>query len=285
VIPSTDKTIRTYEASAASLNPVAALVAAWREIYYSRTAIWHLFKRDFTAGFRQQILGYLWIVITPLIGVASFVFMQKAGILNPGQLSMPYPIYVFIGTSIWGLFISSVTTVAGGLINNSDLVMRTNIPKIGLALTGLAKIAYSLLVNIAVLLVLLWIFRTPPSALAILYPFAVLPIIFFGVGLGLVLSVVGAVARDITNVCTTLIALVMYITPVAYSPDFKNQTVQNIINWNPMTYLVDSPRSLFVTGDLRSGIAFLSATLLSLLVLWVGAYAFYLIKDKVTERL
>ena len=283
--PLPEKTIRIYEASAANLNPVAALVAAYREIYYSRTAIWHLFKRDFTAGFRQQLLGYLWIVITPLIGIVSFVFMQKAGILNPGEMPMPYPIYVFMGTTIWGLFMSSLGAVSNGLINNSDLVMRTNIPKIGLALMGMAKITYSLLVNIVVLLVLLIFFRTTPSYWALLYPLAVLPIMFLGIGFGLMLSVVGAVARDVTGVCITLITLVMYITPVAYTPDFKNSTIQSIMKWNPMTYLVDSPRSLFITGELRSGIGYLGAALLALFILWMGAYAFYLIKDKVAERL
>lgn len=277
--------IRTYEALGDVLGPIDSVMLAFRELYWSRHVLWHLFVRDFVAGFRQKLLGYLWIVLVPLIGIASFVFMQLTGILNPGETGLPYPIFVYIGTSIWGLFISSLTTVAGGLISNTDLVMRTNIPKIGLAVTGLATLCYGLLVNLAVLILLLLVFRLTPSPWALLYPLMVLPIIMLGVGIGLILSVVGAVARDITSMFTTLINLLMYITPVVYTAQFSHPVLNEVVRWNPLTYLVDSPRSLFVLGQLPEPVGYAASILFTLMVLWLGIHAFYLIKDKVTERL
>lgn len=279
------KTIRTYEALGEVLGPVSSVILAGRELYWSRHVLWHLFVRDFVAGFRQKLLGYLWIVLVPLLGIASFVFMQLTGILNPGETEFPYPIYVYIGTTIWGLFISALTVVANGLINNADLVMRTNIPKIGLAVTGLATLCYNLLVNVAVLLVLLLVFQISPSMWSFIYPITVLPIIMLGVGLGLILSVVGAVARDVTGMFVTLINLAMYITPVAYTAQFANPYLQEVVRWNPLTYLVDAPRSLFVLGKIPDPGGYALAILFSASVLWIGIHAFYLIKDKVTERL
>jgi lipopolysaccharide transport system permease protein len=279
------KTIRTYEAMGEVLGPINSVILAGRELYWSRHVLWHLFVRDFVAGFRQKLLGYLWIVLVPLIGIASFVFMQWTGILNPGQTEFPYPIYVYIGTTIWGLFISALTVVANGLISNTDLVMRTNIPKIGLAVTGLATLSYNLLVNLVVLVLLLFAFRLTPSIWSVLYPLTVLPIIMLGVGLGLILSVVGAVARDVTGMFSTLINLVMYITPVIYTAQFANPYLQNAVRWNPLTYLVDTPRSLFVLGKIPDPAGYTLSILFSIAILWMGIHAFYLIKDKVTERL
>ena len=279
------KTIRTYEAMGEVLGPINSVILAFRELYWSRHVLWHLFVRDFVAGFRQKLLGYLWIVLVPLIGIASFVFMQWTGILNPGQTEFPYPIYVFIGTTIWGLFINAMTVVANGLISNTDLVMRTNIPKIGLAVTGLATLSYNLLVNLVVLVLLLFAFRLTPSIWSVLYPLTVLPIIMLGVGLGLILSVVGAVARDVTGMFSTLINLVMYITPVVYTAQFANPYLQEAVRWNPLTYLVDAPRSLFVLGKIPDPIGYTLSILFSITILWMGIHAFYLIKDKVTERL
>ncbi|WP_367889696.1 ABC transporter permease [Burkholderia sp. L27(2015)] len=247
--------------------------------------MWHLFVRDFVAGFRQKILGYLWIVVAPLLGIASFVFMQATGILNPGNVGIPYPIYVYIGTTVWGLLISSVTTVAGGLIANTDLVMRTNIPKIGLALTGMANLAYNLVINLFVLLLILAFLRIPPSPWALLYPVMVLPIILLGVGLGLILAVVGAVARDVTGMLVTLLSLAMYITPVVYTAKFSQPLLRAVVFWNPLTYLVDAPRSLFVLGTIAHPEAYGLAIGFAILVLWLGIHSFYLIKDKVAERL
>lgn len=280
-----DKTVRTYEAMGEVLGPINSVILACRELYWSRHVLWHLFVRDFVAGFRQKLLGYLWIVLVPLIGIASFVFMQWTGILNPGETAFPYPIYVYIGTSVWGMFISALTVVANGLISNTDLVMRTNIPKIGLAVTGLASLCYNLLVNLFVLILLLFVFRLYPSPWSLLYPLAVLPIIMLGVGLGLILSVVGAVARDVTGMFTTLINLAMYVTPVVYTARFSDPILQEIVHWNPLTYLVDAPRSLFVLGELPDQKGYAFAILFSIVILWMGIHAFYLIKDKVTERL
>lgn len=277
--------VRTYEAVGEVLGPIRSVVLAYRELYWSRHVLWHLFVRDFVAGFRQKLLGYLWLVLVPLIGIASFVFMQWTGILNPGVMEIPYAIYVYIGTSIWALFISALTVVANGLINNSDLVMRTNIPKIGLAVTGLAGLCYSLVVNLVVLILLLLIFRQIPSLWAPLYILSVLPIILLGVGIGLILSVVGAVARDVTGMFSTLINLAMYVTPVVYTTNFNRPVLKLVVQWNPLAYLVDAPRSLFVLGRIADPAGYAWSILFSLLVLWIGLHAFYLIKDKVTERL
>lgn len=277
--------IRTYEPVGEGQGPLRTLQLAAGELYWSRHVLWHLFVRDFVAGFRQKLLGYLWIVLMPLTGIASFVFMEITGILNPGSTEIPYPIFVFIGTTVWGTFIAAITTVAGGLINNADLVMRTNIPKIGLAVTGLASVAYSLLVNLIVLVVLMALLGRFPSIWAIFYPLTVIPIVILGAGLGLILSVIGAVARDVTSMVITLVNLVMYITPVVYTAQFENPWLQTIVRWNPLTYLVDTPRTLFVAGRVPSLIGFGLSTALVLFVLWGGIHAFYLIKDKVAERL
>jgi len=280
-----NKIMRTYESMGEVPGPLRSLRMAVEELYWSRHVLRHLFVRDFVAGFRQKLLGYFWILLTPLLSIASFVFMRLTGILNPGDTAFPYPIFVFIGTGIWGTFIAAITVVANGLINNTDLVMRTNIPKIGLAVTGLATLCYSLLVNLVVLVLLLALFGMVPSPWAIFYPLLVLPIVMLGVGIGLMLSVVGAVARDVTGMFLTAINLAMYITPVIYTAEFEHPILQMVVLWNPLTYLVDAPRSVFVQGQMPDAIGFTAATVFSMAVLWIGIHAFYLIKDKVSERL
>jgi ABC-type polysaccharide/polyol phosphate export permease len=280
------KIVRTYEADRTVSGPISAIVLASQEIYWSRHVIWHLFKRDFVAGFRQKLLGYLWIVIAPLLGIASFVFMHWTGILNPGETTIPYPIYVFIGTGMWGLLISALSTVSGGLLGNAELVIRTNIPKIAFAITGMAHLCYGLVVNMVVLLIIFAAFRLMPSPVGfLLYPLVILPIIVLGMGVGLLLAVIGTVARDISVMVGTVIGLVMYVTPVVYTAEFSDPNLNLLVEWNPVTYLVDTPRSLFVLGTIPHPLGFALASLLSFLVLILGVYGFYMIKDKVAERL
>jgi lipopolysaccharide transport system permease protein len=78
-----------------------AIKQAFKDIVLSREAIIRLFLRDFMAQFRQKILGYLWALLVPLLSIASFIFLYFTGILNPGVLNVPYPLYILLGTSIW----------------------------------------------------------------------------------------------------------------------------------------------------------------------------------------
>lgn len=279
------KKIRVYDSKGDTTSFAGSLRLAWEELYGARQVIWHLFVRDFTAGFRQKLLGLLWVVIAPILGIATFAFMHWAGILNPGASGMPYPLYVFMGTGMWGLFISSLSTVSGGLLGNADLVMRTNIPKIAFAITGMANICYNFLVNLVVLLIIFGLYRMPPSWAAVYYPLATLPLIILGTGIGLILAVIGAVARDITSIALTFLNLLMYVTPVIYTAQFEHPLLQFIVGINPLSYLVDTPRSLFVLGTIANPLAFGASSVFALAVLALGIHGFYLIKDKVAERL
>jgi len=75
------------------------------------------------------------------------------------------------------------------------------------------------------------------------------------------------------------------VTPVVYTAHFSQPLLNLVVHWNPLSYLVDAPRSLFVLGRIADPAGYAWSILFSIIVLWVGLHAFYLIKDKVTERL
>ena len=281
----TRTTIRTYEPAGDPKGITGSLKTACLEIFHSRHVIWHLFKRDFVAQFRQKILGYLWIIIAPLLAIFPFVFLYRAGILNPGDTTMPYPLYIVIGMGIWGFLTSVFTVVSSGLQGNQDLLMKTNIPKITFAITGLANIFYGMLVHWLVVVLFALVVGITPSPWALLYPVALLPVVCIGLGLGLIFSVIGTVARDLSGMMSTFLNLLMFVSPVVYKPEFGDAALAAIVMWNPMTYLVDLPRSLFVLGEFPDPKGFAAAAIFSLIVLGVGLHSFYLIKDKVAERL
>lgn len=284
-MPETSSTVRSYSPRRSFQTPIQSLVMAWKEVYVSRHVIWQLFARDFVANLRQKLFGYLWVLITPLVAIASFVFLNYAGVLNPGTISVPYPLFIYIGTSLWALLTNTMTAVANGLIGNSDLIIRTNIPKIGLSLTGLANVLYNYIIGVILLLIVFAFFRLSPHPLLILYPIFSLPIVALGVGVGLVLAVVGTVARDVTPIATSFLGLLMYVTPVIFNTDLSSPVLRRIVVANPLTYLVDTPRSLATIGVIPNPTGYLFSTLLSFLMLWIGIHAFYLVQDKVAERL
>ncbi len=275
-----------YEPPQSSFRPLDAFVTASADIARSRYLIWQMFVRDFKAQFRQQILGYLWVILAPLFAVASFIFMNYAGILDPGDTGVPYPLYVFFGTSVWAAVINSMRGVANGLQGQADLILRTNIPKIALAISPLANVLFNLLINFVLIVLVSLLFGVMPTLWLILYPVLLLPLLLMGVGLGLVLAVIGVIAKDVTSMAIMVMGLVMYITPVIYVADTIEQpVVQALINYNPLSHLIHVPRSLFYLGETTQWGEYALSVAFAVLVFAMGVYVFYLLQDMVAERL
>jgi ABC-type polysaccharide/polyol phosphate export permease len=282
---SSELPVRVYDADAVHTTVLSSIARAATEISAAREVIWRLFARDFVSQFRQRLLGYAWTLLTPVVGIASFVLLNYAGVLHPGELTVPYPLYVFLGTSVWGLMVGCVMAVSGALLTHGDLVLRTSIPKMALAVSSITGSLYAQVANLVVLGVILVIFGVLPSWGALLLPVMLIPMMILGVGIGLALAVIGAIARDVTNAAATLLGLVMYITPAIYVPMSSNRWLRAAITYNPLTYLVDEPRNLFFHGVIAHPIGFALALLFSVLTLVAGIHAFYLIQDHVAERL
>ena len=259
---------------------------SFRETWRYRALVWTLFSRDFKAQFKQSILGYFWTVLGPVLGVFSFVFMNYMGILHPGATRVPYPLYAFVGTSVWGFLMNSIGNMSGGLNAHAELIMRTNIPKIALAGSALANIAYGVLVNVILIVLFMALSRVPFSWSSLAFPFLGLPLIILGTGIGLAISVVGIVAKDISRLVSQFFGLMMFLTPVFYVADqIPSRLMRRLIMDNPLTYLVEVPRRMLFGQAVPYWSQYLAASAGCLVVFLVGLKIFDLVQDLVAERL
>jgi lipopolysaccharide transport system permease protein len=259
---------------------------AVQEIGRSRYLIWKLFMRDFHAQFRQKILGYHWAVIAPFFTVFGFVLLHAAGILAPGDTGVPYPLYVFVGLASWNVLVGTITAVSTALITQGELILKTNVPKIALAIAAFAQVIYGIVIQLVTIAILMAVFGVAPSALSPLFIPALLPMLLLGFAIGLVASAVGGIARDLSNMIQTGLSLLMFLTPVVFvASTVGNRYIQLLIWLNPLTYLVEVPRALLLFGgsDLWPLYCVVSAATVAILL--VAIKAFYLVQDLVAERL
>jgi len=278
--------VTVYQASERRGGILWGLRQAWADLRASRHVIARLFWRDFIAQFRQKLLGYFWALLGPLLGIASFLFLFFIGVLQPGEGEIPYVLYVLVGSAIWGTLPGAMGAVSGGLQAQADLIMRTRIPKLALAVSSLAALTYGIGISMVTMAVLFAVTGHLPSWYFLAYPLLVLPMVLLGTAFGLVLSVLGPIARDIVPLATQGLSLLMYVTPVIYVHDtIHNPIVRKVIEWNPVTYLVDVPRSLVCLGRSDGVLLFLAIALATVVLVTVGLRIFYLLEDLVAERL
>lgn len=260
---------------------------AWREMASelagSRELIWRLFLRDFTARYRQTLLGLAWALIMPLVMVGTFVFLRRSGVLNVGELDLPYPAYALVGLTIWQIFAGGMVTCSNSLVAGGSMVTKINFSKETLVIAAFGQTLVEVLVRLVLVGAVFLFYGLVPPWTALLFPFALLPLLLFTLGLGFLLSLLNAVFRDVANIVTILTTFLLLLTPVLYPPPASGP-VSVLSAFNPLVALVGGPRDLLLTGQLSQPMAFCLSGAASLLLFLLSWHLFHLAETRIPER-
>lgn len=254
-------------------------------ILKSRELIWQLFKRDFLGSYKKSFLGIAWIFLTPLAAIVSWVFLQKTGLLNPGDVSVPYPVYVLLGSTMWGLYMSFYTAANSTLTAGQALIMQVNYPHEVLLFKQTAEQLANFTIGLVLNIIVLLFFQIKISWAAVFFPVVILPLFFMGASIGLISSMISIVAVDLSKAITMLMGILMWATPIVYSPLVDNHFVKLINKWNPLTYLVCSARDIILFGRLYDPLGFFICTALSFLLFLLSWRLFFVAEYNIIERM
>ncbi|MBI5404055.1 MAG: ABC transporter permease [Ignavibacteriae bacterium] len=259
----------------------------WKEmfssLFQSRELIWRLFLRDFSAKYRQSLLGVLWAIINPIITVGVFIFLNRAGILNIGETSVPYPVFALIGISIYGIFSTGLSASSNCIIGAGPMVVKINFPKISLVIAAVGQSIVEFLVRLVLIMVIFIIFGVVPKWTAIFLPFTLLPVVLITLGIGFILSLLGGIFRDIVYGVPLLTTLLLFLVPALY-PAPSSGMLATLNKWNPLSHLVTGCRDLLISGALSNPSGFLVASILSIIIFLVSWRIFFLSESRIAER-
>ena len=256
-----------------------------KNISASHELIWQLFKRDFLAGYKKSSIGFTWIFLSPLIGIISWVFMQKTGLLHPGDVGIPYPAYILIGTSMWGLFMGLVNFSSQTLTAGAGFIMQVNYPHEALLFKQVAQQLTNFTISLGMNLIILLLFGIIPKWTILFLPLVILPLFFLSSAIGLMVSMISVVAFDIKKVLDMLLGLLLFTTPIIYSDEISHPVVQTVIRWNPLTYLICSARDIVLYGRLYHIPGYFICSIGSLGLFLISWRLFYVSENKIIERM
>lgn len=256
-----------------------------RELASAKWLVWMLFRRDFSARYRQSAFGAIWAFLTPLVTVGLFVGMSHSGILIIRNVNIPYPLYAIIGLTIWNLFTVGLIACAGSLVNAGSMVVKINFPKVSLVLAaswlGIAEFLIRLILIAAAFM---YYGVAPSSNGLVLGIVCIIPLYLLMTGIGFFMSLATGVMRDIPNMLNIVLSAFMLLTPVLY-PISGNSWLAGVNVWNPFNYLVNVPRDLILKGQTEMVNGFVWASILSAIVFYAGWRLFYLAQTKIAERI
>jgi lipopolysaccharide transport system permease protein len=192
-----------------------------KEVWKYRDLLWMFVKRDFTAQYKQTILGPLWHFIQPLFTTVVFLV-----------------VFTNIATSS--------TFVANAGIFGKVYFPRLVIP-LSTVMSNIVKFGIQFLLLLAAMI---WYKITStsfnlsqPLSTIVLIPVIILIMAGLGLGLGIIISSMTTKYRDLTVLIGFAVQLLMYATPVAYPlSTITSEKLRFWITLNPLTPLVEAFR-------------------------------------------
>ena len=250
-----------------------------RELWRYKDLIFLFVRRDFVAQYKQTILGPLWFVIQPVLTALMFfvVFGKIASI--PTQGIHPFLFY-FTGLSIWGYFSDCFTKTSNTFVVNAGLFGKVYFPRlavpISIVISGLVK----LFIHFALLAILLtWFSISGIQTLNVnltlaLLPLYVLLMALLGLGMGILFSSLTTKYKDLSFLLTFGIQLLMYATPIIYPLSYTSGVLHEVLQWNPLTSIVENLRfSLYGIGAF-DGMGLLYTASFTAVILFGGVIVF-----------
>ena len=260
----------------------------WREMFAelgnSRELIWRLFLRNFRARYRKTVLGLMWPIVLPIITVGTFIFLNRAGVMNLGQVDIPYPAFALLGLTIWQIFAGGLTECTKSIEAGGSMVVKVNFPKESLVISSFGDALVGFLIRLALTIFVFAIYKVVPAWTAIFFPLALIPLFLLTLGIGLIFALLNAVLRDVANIVSLSSMFLLFITPVLY-PEPKTVFFKTFSILNPLSVLVTSSRDLVLEGRISHPGVFLIFSLMSLVFFFVAWRLFHLVEKRIAERI
>lgn len=219
-----------------------------RELWRYRELAFFFVWRDLKIRYKHTVIGAAWAIVQPLFTMVVFsvVFGHLAELPSSG---IPYPAFTFAALLPWTYFANALTSSTNVVVEQGRLITKVYFPRlllpIGAVIGGLVDLGVAFVVMIG----LLAYFQILPGVAVLTLPLFLLLAIATALAIGLWLSALNAMYRDVRYVLPFLIQFGLYATPVAYSADLVPERFRALYGLNPMAGVIEGFRwALLGTG-------------------------------------
>lgn len=210
--------------------------------------------RSFRLRFAGSYLGLLWSVLGPLLNAlvtATIFYFLMRGRLGGQYARIPFPVYFFVGFSIWGLMTEVMMRGTTIVLENAALITKISFPTSILPPVAFAGSLINFAVYLAIAVAMMLAYHASPSShlyVAVVW-FAIAALLATGVAY--LVAAVGVFVRDIAPIMPVVLNILYYLSPIMYSPSVlragaPHWVARLLLDINPLSRLIEGWRSSFI---------------------------------------
>lgn len=245
---------------------------------------WRLFVRNLKAQYRQSLLGYLWLLIPPLVTAGVWIFLNGSQIISVAETGIPYAVFVLTGTVLWNGFVEALNSPLRHFSEARQMLTKVQVPSEAVVLAGMGEVLFNLAIRLVVVLAVCVALGFLPPWTALLSPVGMLPLLLLGIALGLLLAPFGLLYGDVQRGLSMVTMFWFFLTPVVYP--LPTEGLVRLLGYiNPATPLLVAARDLLTRGYVQTPLAAVLMTGLALVLLLAGWLLFRLSLPHIIIRL
>ncbi len=244
--------------------------AAWQQ----RSLAYALAKRNIKARYMQTALGSIWIVIQPLLltGTLTLIFGMLLAVPTDG---ISYALFAFTGTVVWSAFQRALSDTGMSLASSGNLILKVYFPRILIPASSILTAVVDTL-PVYVLLMLTTVYMGQFSGwVSLLSPVFLLLAFVMAFAIGLWVTLLDAVFRDVRLLVPSILQLVFYATPIMYAESVVPERWKLLYHLNPMVGIVTAFRWSTVAGAFPPSVGDMVWSVAFIVTLMVGGLVLF----------
>jgi homopolymeric O-antigen transport system permease protein len=222
-----------------------------RYLLSHRRLLWRVTRNDLNARYAGSHLGTLWVFLAPvlILVVYAVTYVEIFRVRLAGLSSAEYVIFIFSGLVPYLMAADALVNGVTSVVANKSVLSNTVFP-IDLAPVKSVLISQAIMVTgISVTVVGSAIVGTLRWTVVLL-PFVWALQVLGLIGLTWMLSLLNVIFRDIQNILTPVLMIILIASPFAYTPNLVPESLRPFILLNPFAYFVVAYQQIIVLGRL-----------------------------------
>jgi lipopolysaccharide transport system permease protein len=252
------------------------------ELWAYRELLYFFVWRDIKVRYKQTVIGAAWAILQPVMTmlVFSLFFGRLARIPSQG---LPYPVFYYCALLPWMYFSTAMQGATNIVVDQQRVITKIYFPRVVLPIAAVLSGLLDFAISFVVFLAMMVYYRIVPTAAILWLPGFTLLAILTALGVGLWLSALNALYRDVRYVLPFLVQFWMFASPVAYASSLVPEKWRWLYGLNPMAGVIEGFRWALTGHGQPPGILLAASSAGVILLVFSGLVYYHAVEGTIAD--
>ena len=252
------------------------------ELWAYRELLYFFVWRDIKVRYKQTVIGAAWAVLQPVMTMLVFSLFFGTLAKIPSQ-GLPYPVFYYCALLPWMYFSTAMQGATNIVVDQQRVITKIYFPRVVLPIAAVLSGLLDFAISFAVFLGMMVYYRIVPTKAVIWLPAFTLLAILTALGVGLWLSALNALYRDVRYVLPFLVQFWMFASPVAYASSLVPAKWRLLYGLNPMAGVIEGFRWALTGHGQPPGILLAASSAAVVLLVFSGLVYYHAVEGTMAD--